>query len=52
MPLEYRCELCGARPGEPCMDTTVRRGDIQQPLARGEHLARALPLGQTKEKRR
>lgn len=40
MSVEYRCEVCKAKRGEPCTNT-ITPG---QPLpGRAEHLARALP---------
>jgi hypothetical protein len=46
----YRCEICEAPKGEPCRDTTVRKGQPPRLLPRGEHLARVLPPGRSKLK--
>lgn len=42
MTLNHRCEVCKAKPGQPCVNTI----NPSLPLpGRGEHLARVLPPG-------
>lgn len=48
MSLDYRCEVCRAKPGQPCTNTI----DPDQPLpGRGEHHARALEPDDTRRRR-
>lgn len=41
----YRCEICGAKPGESCSNTINPAAPLP---GRSEHLARVLPPGRTK----
>lgn len=51
MSLDHKCEVCKAKPGQPCVQTVQRKGDSTPPaplVGRGEHYARVLPPNRSK----
>jgi hypothetical protein len=43
--LDWKCELCGAKKGQPCVNTLRPSEPL---VGRGEHFARVQPPGQLK----